>query len=51
MKVLERNVTYGPFLDRLRSAPARVLLLDYDGTWLRLWSTALWPGPIPKYRP
>ena len=32
MKVLERHLTYGPFLERLRSAPARVLLLDYDGT-------------------
>jgi len=32
MKVLERHVTYGPFLERLRSAPTRVLLLDYDGT-------------------
>ena len=42
MKVLERNVTYGPFLERLRSAPARVLLLDYDGTLAPpLWSTAL----------
>jgi trehalose 6-phosphate phosphatase len=32
MKVLERHATYGPFLERVRSAPARVLLLDYDGT-------------------
>ena len=32
MKVLERHVTYGPFLERLRSASSRVLLLDYDGT-------------------
>ena len=32
MKVLERHVTYGAFLERLRSASARVLLLDYDGT-------------------
>jgi trehalose 6-phosphate phosphatase len=32
MKVSERHVTYGPFLERLRSASARVLLLDYDGT-------------------
>src|SRR5882724_11775644 len=32
MKVLERHITYGPFLERLRSASARVLLLDYDGT-------------------
>src|SRR6202051_3120161 len=32
MKVLERQITYEPFLEQLRSAPARVLLLDYDGT-------------------
>ena len=32
MNVLERQITYGPFLERLRSAPARVLLVDYDGT-------------------
>jgi len=32
MKVLERHATYGPFLERLRSASSRVLLLDYDGT-------------------
>ncbi len=32
MKALERQNTYSSFLDRLRSAPTRVLLLDYDGT-------------------
>lgn len=32
MKVIERQITYGPFLEHLRSAPARILLLDYDGT-------------------
>jgi trehalose 6-phosphate phosphatase len=32
MKVLERHATYGPFLERVRSASSRVLLLDYDGT-------------------
>ena len=32
MKTLERQITYSAFLDRLGSAPARVLLLDYDGT-------------------
>ncbi|PYX18171.1 MAG: hypothetical protein DMG84_00935 [Acidobacteria bacterium] len=32
MKALERQISYGSFLDRLRSASARVLLLDYDGT-------------------
>jgi trehalose 6-phosphate phosphatase len=47
MKVLERNVTYGPFLDRLRSAPARVLLLDYDGTLAPFVvdRTLAWPYP------
>ena len=32
MKVLERQLAYSPFLERLRSAASRVLLLDYDGT-------------------
>jgi trehalose 6-phosphate phosphatase len=32
MKALDRQITYISFLDRLRSAPTRVLLLDYDGT-------------------
>lgn len=32
MNVLELQTTYGPFLERLRAAPARILLLDYDGT-------------------
>ena len=32
MKALERQDSYASFLDRLRSASARVLLLDYDGT-------------------
>ena len=32
MKVIDRQITYGPFLEQLRSAPARILLLDYDGT-------------------
>src|SRR5438045_9435910 len=32
MKALERQASYASFLDRLRSASARVLLLDYDGT-------------------
>jgi len=32
MKVLERQLAYSPFLERLRSATSRVLLLDYDGT-------------------
>ena len=32
MKALERQEAYTMFLDRLRSAAERVLLLDYDGT-------------------
>ncbi len=32
MKAPERQLIYSSFLHRLRSAPARVLLLDYDGT-------------------
>jgi len=32
MKALEREISYAAFLEQLRSAPARVLLLDYDGT-------------------
>jgi len=32
MKAPERQLKYSSFLHRLRSAPARILLLDYDGT-------------------
>ena len=32
LKVIERQITYGPFLEQLRTAPSRILLLDYDGT-------------------
>jgi trehalose 6-phosphate phosphatase len=32
LKVIERQIPYGPFLEQLRTAPARILLLDYDGT-------------------
>jgi trehalose-phosphatase len=32
MEALERHIICGPFLERLRSARCRVLLLDYDGT-------------------
>jgi trehalose-phosphatase len=32
MKLLEHQDTYTAFLERLGTAPARVLLLDYDGT-------------------
>ena len=32
MKALEPQLAYSAFLDRVRSSPQRVLLLDYDGT-------------------
>jgi trehalose 6-phosphate phosphatase len=32
MRALDYQVTYGPFLERITSAPERILLLDYDGT-------------------
>ncbi|HEY1263499.1 MAG TPA: trehalose-phosphatase [Terriglobales bacterium] len=32
MKLLDRQVPYAQFLDRLRHAAERILLLDYDGT-------------------
>jgi trehalose 6-phosphate phosphatase len=32
MKALEVQAPYSSFLDRLRAAPERILLLDYDGT-------------------
>jgi trehalose 6-phosphate phosphatase len=32
MKTLERQESYGLFLEQLSAAPARILLLDYDGT-------------------
>jgi trehalose 6-phosphate phosphatase len=32
MKALDREISYAAFVDQLRSTPARVLLLDYDGT-------------------
>jgi trehalose-phosphatase len=32
MKALDYQLAYAPFLERLASAPARILLLDYDGT-------------------
>jgi trehalose-phosphatase len=32
VKLLEREDTYECFLERLKSVPSRVLLLDYDGT-------------------
>lgn len=32
MDLLERQLTYSAFLERVKSAPERILLLDYDGT-------------------
>ena len=32
MKTLDSGTTYAPFLERLATAPERVLMLDYDGT-------------------
>jgi trehalose 6-phosphate phosphatase len=32
MKALATQAAYSPFLERLRSAPERILMLDYDGT-------------------
>jgi trehalose 6-phosphate phosphatase len=32
MKLLDRQAPYSHFLDRLKLAPQRILLLDYDGT-------------------
>ena len=51
MKVLERNATYGPFLERLRSAPSRVLLLDYDGTLAPFVVDRTLARPYPEIPP
>ena len=48
MKALEPQVTYSSFLDRLRSAPARVLLLDYDGTLAPFTADRSLAFPYPK---
>jgi trehalose 6-phosphate phosphatase len=51
MNVLERQTTYGPFLERLRSAPARVLLLDYDGTLAPFCVDRTLAFPYPEVPP
>ena len=51
MKVLERQITYAPFLERLRSAPARVLLLDYDGTLAPFCVDRTLAFPYPEVPP
>ena len=51
MNVLERQITYGPFLERLRSAPARVLLLDYDGTLAPFCVDRTLAFPYPEVPP
>lgn len=48
MKTLERPATYGQFLERLRSAPERVLLLDYDGTLAPFCADRSFAVPYPK---
>ncbi len=48
MKALERQVAYSSFLDRLRSAPARILLLDYDGTLAPFTADRSLALPYPK---
>lgn len=51
MNVLERQTTYGPFLEHLRSAPARVLLLDYDGTLAPFCVDRTLAFPYPQVPP
>jgi trehalose 6-phosphate phosphatase len=51
MNVLERQTNYGPFLERLRSAPARVLLLDYDGTLAPFCVDRTLAFPYPEVPP
>ena len=51
MNVLERPITYAPFLERLRSAPVRVLLLDYDGTLAPFCVDRALAFPYPQVPP
>jgi len=51
MKVLERQIAYAPFLERLRSAPARILLLDYDGTLAPFCIDRTLAFPYPEIPP
>jgi trehalose 6-phosphate phosphatase len=51
MKALDYQVTYGPFLERLASAPARILLLDYDGTLAPFQNDRSRAVPYPEVLP
>jgi trehalose 6-phosphate phosphatase len=51
MNVLERPITYAPFLERLRSARTRVLLLDYDGTLAPFCVDRTLAFPYPQVPP
>src|SRR5947208_2003261 len=51
MNVLERQITYAPFLARLRSASSRVLLLDYDGTLAPFCVDRTLAFPYPEVPP
>ncbi len=51
MKALDRQITYGPFLERVRAARNRVLLLDYDGTLAPFRVARDLAVPYPKVAP
>jgi trehalose 6-phosphate phosphatase len=51
MKALDYQLAYGPFLGRLVSAPARILLLDYDGTLAPFQIDRNLAVPYPEMRP
>jgi trehalose 6-phosphate phosphatase len=51
MKTLERQESYGFFLEQLSSAPARVLLLDYDGTLAPFCASRDLALPYPEVPP
>jgi trehalose 6-phosphate phosphatase len=51
MKTLERQESYGLFLEQLRSAPARILLLDYDGTLSPFCANRELAIPYPEIPP
>ena len=51
MNVLERPIPYAPFLEQLRSAATRVLLLDYDGTLAPFCVDRTLAFPYPQVPP
>jgi trehalose 6-phosphate phosphatase len=51
MNVLERPITYAPFLEQIRSASTRVLLLDYDGTLAPFCVDRTLAFPYPQVPP